>query len=43
MEVMNIGENFDTFKIDDDQPKLLFGPEVDGKLQEGVISLFRNS
>ena len=32
MEVLKIGKTTDTLNLNDDQPELLFGPEVDGKL-----------
>lgn len=36
MKDLDIGENNDTINLNDDQPELLFGPEVDGKPQGGV-------
>ena len=32
-ETLSIAEGEDVFKLNDDQPELLFGPEVDGKHQ----------
>ena len=38
--MLNIGEIIDTVNLSDDQPQLLFGPEVDGKPQEGGVPPF---
>lgn len=40
LEALNVGENTDTVNLNDEQPELLFGPEVDGKPQEGSIPPF---
>ena len=40
IKALSIGENVDTVNVLDDQPELLFGPEVDDKLQEGYIPPF---
>lgn len=40
LKAINVGENTDTMNLNDDQPKLLFGPEVDGKPQEGDVPPF---
>ena len=37
---LNIGENNDTVNLNDDQPKLLFGPRIEGRYQEGVVPPF---
>lgn len=37
---LNIIENEDSLNLFDDQPKLIFGPEVNGKLVEGGIPPF---
>lgn len=40
LKVLNIEENTDIVNINDDQPKILFGIEVDGKPQEGGFPPF---
>ena len=40
MKALNIGNDTDTLNLIDDKPKLLFGPEVEGKYQEGTIPPF---
>lgn len=40
LKVLNIGEITNSVNLNDDQPELLFGPEVDGKPQEGVFPPF---
>lgn len=40
LKALNVGENADTVNLSDDQCELLFGPEVDGKLQEGGVPPF---
>lgn len=40
MKALNIGENNDTVNLNDVHPELLFGPEVDGKPQEGAVPPF---
>lgn len=37
---MKIGEGTDTVKLAYDQPELLFGPEVEGKFQDGSVPPF---
>ena len=37
---MNLGSDTDTLNLTDDKPELLFGPEVEGKYQEGVVPPF---
>ena len=38
MKDLNIGENTNSVNLNDDQPELLFGLEVEGKPQEGGCS-----
>ena len=40
LKVLNIGNDTNTLNLMDDKPELLFGPEVDGKYQEGAIPPF---
>ena len=40
LKVLNIGENTDTMNLNNGQPELLFGLEVDGKPQEGGVPPF---
>ena len=40
LKVLNMGNDTDTLNLTDDEPKLLFGPEVEGKYQEGDIPPF---
>lgn len=40
LKELNVGENTDTVNLNDDQPELLFGLEVDGKPQEGGVPPF---
>jgi hypothetical protein len=40
IKAMNIEASIDTINIVDDQPELLFGPEVDGKSKIGVVLPF---
>ena len=40
LKVLNIGNDTDTLNLTDDKPKLLFGLEIEGKLQEGVVPPF---
>lgn len=40
MKALNIGENVDSINLNDDKPKLLFGLEVEGKVQEGGVPPF---
>ena len=40
LKALNLGENSDTINLSDDQPALLFGPKIEGKLQEGVVPNF---
>lgn len=40
MKALNIGENTDSVNLNDDQPELLFGPEVEGKPHEGGVPPF---
>ena len=39
-KVLNIGNDTDTLNLTDDKPELFFGPEVEGKYQEGVVPPF---
>lgn len=39
-ETLNIGAGEDAVNLNDDQPELLFGPEVNGKHQQGGIPPF---
>ena len=38
--MLNIGEITDNVNLNDDKPELLFGPEADGKSQEGGVPPF---
>lgn len=40
LKALNVAENIDTVNLNDDQPELLFGPEVEGKPQEGGVPPF---
>ena len=40
MKALNLDENSDTVNLSDDQPALLFGPNIEGKFQEGVVPPF---
>ena len=40
IETLNIGEGEDAVNLNDDQPELLFGPEVNGKHQQRGIPSF---
>ena len=40
LKALNIGSDTDTLNLTDDKPELLFGPEVEGKYQEGVVPPF---
>ena len=40
LKALNIGEITDTVNLNDDKPKKIFGPEVDGKSQEGGFPPF---
>ena len=40
LKALNIGSDIDTLKLIDDKPELLFGPEVEGKYQEGAVPPF---
>lgn len=40
LKALNIGEKIDDLNLSDDQPKLLFGTELEGKPQEGGVPLF---
>ena len=40
LKALNIGENANTVNLNDDKPELLFGPEVEGKFQEGGVPPF---
>ena len=37
---MNLSESGDIVNQNDDQPALLFGPNIEGKFQEGVVPPF---
>ena len=37
---LNINEGEDSVNLSDDQPELIFGPEVNGKHQEGGVPPF---
>ena len=38
--MLNIAEITDTVNLNDDKPKILFGPKVEGKFQEGGVPPF---
>ena len=40
LKAFNITENNDTVNLNDDQPKLLFGPNIEGRYQEGPVPPF---
>ena len=40
MKALNIEENEDTVNLNDDQPKLIFGPKIEGRYQEGDVPPF---
>ena len=40
LKALNIGENTNTVNLNDDKPEILFGPEVEGKFQEGGVPPF---
>jgi len=40
MKALNTGENTNSVNLNDDQPKLLFGLEVEDKQQEGGVPPF---
>lgn len=40
LKELNVGEKIDTVNLNDGQLELLFGPEVDGKPQEGGVPPF---
>ena len=40
LKALNIEENNDTFNLNDDQPELIFGPNIEGKYQEGPVPPF---
>jgi len=40
MKALNIAEKIDDVNLNDDQSKLLFGPEIEGKPQEGGVHPF---
>ena len=40
LKALNLGSDTDTLNLTDDKPELLFGPEVEGKYQEGVVPPF---
>ncbi len=40
MKALSIGQDTDTINVSDDQLEILFGLEVDGKLQDGDIPHF---
>ena len=40
MKVLNLGSDTNTLNLTDEKLELLFGPEVEGKYQEGAISPF---
>jgi len=40
MKALSIEEDTDTMNVSDDQPEILFGPEVNGKIQDGDVSPF---
>ena len=40
LKVINMGNDADTLHLVDDTPKIFFGPEVEGKYQEGAIPPF---
>ena len=40
LKALNIEENNDTVNLNDDQPELLFGPNIEGRYQEGPVPPF---
>ena len=40
LKALNMGSDTDTLNFAYDKPKLLFGPEVEGKYQEGTVPPF---
>ena len=40
LKALNLGRNTDTLNLTDDKPELFFGPEVEGKYQDGAIPPF---
>ena len=40
LKALNLGSDIDTLNLTDDKPELLFGPEVEGKYQEGPVPPF---
>ena len=40
LKALNLGSDTDKLNLIDDKPELLFGPEVEGKYQEGVVPPF---
>ena len=40
LKAFNIEENNDTFNLNDDQPELIFGPNIEGRYQEGPVPPF---
>ena len=40
LKALNIEENNDTVNINDDQPELIFGPNIEGRYQEGPVPPF---
>ena len=40
LKALNIEENEDTVNLNDDQPKLIFGPKIEGRYQEGPVPPF---
>jgi len=42
-ETLNIGEGEGSINLNDDQPKLLFGPEANGIHQQGGVPSFYTS
>ena len=40
MKALKIEEGWNRINLTDDQPKLLFGPEVEGKYQDGTMPPF---
>ena len=40
LKALNIEDNNDTFNLNDDHPELIFGPNIEGRYQEGPIPPF---
>ena len=40
LKALNIEDNNDTINLNDEQPELIFGPNIEGKYQEGPVPPF---